>query len=94
MFDNRRKFSSFFLVLIVEIVVFVIGVQATELNNDLAKKDIFYLRNADKTDIIDTILSPYIWAENHECLAELSAIRNGLKNYEEWAIKGRSYLFS
>lgn len=32
------------------------------------------------------------WTESHNCLSELNAIKNGLNNLEEWAVKSRSNL--
>lgn len=55
--------------------------------NDQISPDIFDLRNFDASNAIKRILSGN-WTENHECLIELNAIKSGLNNHEEWAIRG------
>lgn len=36
--------------------------------------------------IIET-MSKHNWTENHECLVELLAIKNGIDNFEEWGLE-------
>lgn len=64
-------------------------VGATNLENNQIRADTFYLRNFNAPNAISGISSRY-WTENHECLIELNAIKNGIDQHEEWAIRGRS----
>lgn len=32
---------------------------------------------------------PYDWIENRDCFVELNAIENGVRNFDEWAIKSK-----
>lgn len=86
----RKNFDHFFILLFLvgEVVSSVIGVQATKVDNDKQiQTDLFYMRHFDTSSIVHRILSQE-WTENHGCLLELDAIKNGLQNHEEWAIKG------
>lgn len=50
------------------------------------KKNLFSIRNFDILNGIgETVFGN--WTSNEQCLAELHAIKNGLKNSEEWAFK-------
>ena len=76
-----------FLVLLFLISKLTIGIQANELDNNPIKNNTFYLRNLNLSSSISGIFS-YNWTENRECLIELNAIKNGIKNDELWAING------
>lgn len=83
--------QSYFLVLfylISQIALWTIGIQATESDNDQIQKDLFNLRKFNVSSAINGILN-HNWLENRECLIELNAIKNGLDNDEQWAMKGR-----
>lgn len=84
-----RQARIFFLLLFVgEIVSSAIGIESAKFNTEKSiRTDLFYMRNFNISNAIDGILSQK-WTENHECLAELNAIKTGLKNHEEWAIRG------
>ena len=79
---NKNRFLVF-LFLIGQIVQSVIGTRNKQIRTDL-----FSMRNFDISNAIDEILSRN-WTQNHECLIELNAIKNGIKNHEEWAIRGK-----
>lgn len=83
------KRQGFFLLLFIcEIVSSAIGNQSTVSSTVKSiQPDLFYMRNFDTSNAVDQILSQK-WTENHECLTELNAIRNGIKNHAEWAIRG------
>lgn len=53
-----------------------------QISYELFLKNDFNISNI----IIETI-SKHDWAENHECLLELNAIKNGIDNFEEWAFE-------
>lgn len=38
-------------------------------------------------NVVDAIVSGNSWTENHECLIELNAIRNGIESNDEWVTK-------
>lgn len=86
-----NRLSQYFFILLFsigQIISSVIGIQTKDVDNDIQiQADLFYLRNVDTSNIVDRILSRN-WTENHDCLLELNAIKNGLKNHEEWAIEG------
>lgn len=87
MFNNRRNFSG--LVVIFEIVLCVIGIVATKLDNDLVKQNIFSMKRVNIPNSISEILSHNNWTNNQDCLIELNAIQTGIENGERWAIQGR-----
>lgn len=51
------------------------------------KVNLFDMRYFDVSNAISEVLSTN-WTQNHECLTELRAIRDGLQKHEEWAIRG------
>lgn len=59
-------------------VVFYLFSQMVLLPNNI-DGHIFNIPNA-----IDTILSHSNWTENHECVIELNAIKDGIESNEEW----------
>lgn len=73
--------------IILSIVLFVFSVKCDRF--DEFKRNLFSIRNLDILSGIDGILSAK-WTQNQQCAAELSAIENGLKNFEEWAFKSES----
>lgn len=88
----QKKISVLLLLLIGQIILSSICVQSVQAINDDSNqvhRDLFYLRNFDASNLIERVLSPINWITNHECLAELTAIRDGLENHEEWAIRGK-----
>lgn len=85
------NFSIFSLFFIGQLILCSIGVQsaqATKSKYDQVKSDLFYFRSINTSNIIDRVLS-HNWTQNHECLTELKAIKTGLENHEEWALRGR-----
>lgn len=60
----------------------------SENYQNVAKIDMFSIRNVNLSNIADEILSQD-WADNPDCLNELNKIRNGLENSEKWAMKSR-----
>lgn len=88
--NNQNILSMLTLFLIGQLILLTICVQAIEPDYTKLEKQLFYLRNFNTSSIIDKILF-HNWTENHECLTELNAIRKGLQNHEEWAIRGKLY---
>lgn len=66
----------------------ILSMKAEESENGQLSKDFLSLRNFHRSKAIDEVLF-YNWTENHECLIELNAIKNGLDNYEEWAARSK-----
>lgn len=54
---------------------------------DRIKREIFTKSDLSISNLINESIS-YNWTENHNCLSELITIKDGLMNFEEWAIKG------
>lgn len=48
------------------------------------KKNLFAIRDF---DFLNTINDTVFWAQNQQCFTEFKAIKNGLKNSEEWAFQ-------
>lgn len=89
--NNQINFSTVSLVLIGQIILSSTSVQAIQWNHTKLENDLFYLRNFNTSNIIDRVLS-HNWTKNHECSTELNAIKKGLQNHEEWAIRGELYI--
>lgn len=89
MLRNRRNFSSLHLILIGEIVLSVIGIQAINLDNDRAKNYILSMKHLNIPKSISKVLSHSNWTDNQNCLTELNAIQNGLENDQQWAIRSK-----
>lgn len=85
---NIQKYH--FPITILQLLLFVFSVHCNDSENyqNVAKIDMFSIRNVNLSNIADEILSQD-WAENPDCLNELNKIRNGLKNSEKWAMKSR-----
>lgn len=81
MANHRGNFSALILFLIGELVICT---QAIQLNGD-----VFSMRHFNVPNSISRILS-YNWTDNQDCLIELNAIKNGLENDEQWAIRRTS----
>lgn len=47
--------------------------------------EIFSKTNFNISSVIMETISQHNWTENHECLVELTAIKNGIDNFDEWA---------
>lgn len=47
--------------------------------------EIFSKNNFNISSVIIETISQHNWTENRECLVELTAIKNGIDNFEEWA---------
>lgn len=79
----------FLLFLFSQNVSLVFGIQPTKFDIIIKqiRTDLFYMRDFNTSNAINGILS-HNWTENHECLMELNAIKIGLKNREEWAMRG------
>lgn len=83
-----KRQALLLLLFVCEIVSHAVGNQSTIISTEKPiRPDLFYMRNFDTSKAIDQILSQK-WIENHECLSELNAIRNGIENHDEWAIRG------
>lgn len=81
----------FFLLLIGQVISFSIsveGARATRWDYDQLRKDLIYLKYTNTSNVVDRILS-HNWEKNHECSTELTAIKTGWDNHEEWAIRGK-----
>lgn len=91
MLNNRRNSSPLYLIIICEIVLFVIGIQTTKLDNDLAKNDIFSVKHLNIPKSIRKVLSHNNWTDNQNCLTELNSLRNGLENDKHWALRGEQF---
>lgn len=52
------------------------------------KKDIFTQNDVSISSLISESMS-LNWTENQDCLNELIAIKNGLANFDEWAVKSK-----
>lgn len=89
MLNKRRNFSSLFLILIGEIVVSSIGIQASKLHNDLAERNIFSAKHLNIPESISQVLTHNNWTDNQNCLTELNEIQNGLENDQPWATRGK-----
>lgn len=85
---NQINFSKFFFL----IGQIVIGIRAIESNHNQFEKELFYIRNFDVSRAINEILT-YNWTKNQECLNEINAIKSGIENHEEWAIRGKLDFF-
>lgn len=68
------------------VILSAISIQAIESNNKQTIEDLIFMRNFNKSNAIDAILS-HNWTKNHECLMELNALKKGLIDHEGWAIK-------
>lgn len=49
------------------------------------KKHFYAKSDLNITNVIGEFMSQN-WTENHKCLTELIAIKNGINNFDEWAI--------
>lgn len=84
MLNNCRNSSLFYLILISEIVISVLGVQSS----DFAENRFFSVKHVNIPDLIRKVLSHNNWTDNQSCLTELNAIQNGLANDQQWAKRG------
>lgn len=55
---------------------------------DPIRIDIISKKNFNISNIVDEVLFGD-WTDNIHCLVELNAIKFGLTNFEEWAVKSR-----
>lgn len=62
----------------------VINVECNKF--DEFKRNLFSIKNFDILNGFNEIIFGN-WTQDQKCLAELHAIKNGLKNSEEWAYK-------
>ena len=85
--NHRNRLISLFLVSQILLVV-IGGIQANDSYKKLKLRNLFFMRNFNVSNAINEILSSN-WTENHKCLVELNAIKSGVNNYDEWAIKCR-----
>lgn len=88
----RHRSTLFYLAL------FVIGVQCDSptfrsqfFRFDDIKNDIRSLNSINISSVISEFTSHRDWMKNRNCLAELSAIKDGFENYEEWAFKCKTF---
>lgn len=81
------NFAASTRVLFAQIVLLSFGVRVIEADNAQIKRDLIYGLYANTSNILKEILS-HDWRENHQCLNELNAIKNGLDNHELWAFRG------
>lgn len=89
-FANNQSNFSLFAFLVGQLIFSSISVKAIESDDNQALREIIYLRSFDPANIINGILS-HNWIKNHDCLIELNAIKTGLENHEEWAIRGKQH---
>ena len=90
---NKNDFISKFEFLVL-ILVFVQCIDAKlNVNNQIypfnfeqIKFDLFSKSDFVKTNKFSEINSKN-WTKHHQCLVELNAIKNGMKNFEPWAIQ-------
>ena len=95
--------ESRILSLFYSIVLFVTCIQSSSSSSSISTDRDIYTNIAQIHDefwpdnyfnfpisIIESIQSmSHNWTENSDCLIELNAIRNGIQNSEEWAIKSK-----
>lgn len=89
--NNPNNFSMFCLLFIGQMVSFWISVESVQITKsdyDHLRKELIYLKYSNTSGIIDRILS-HNWTKNNECLSELSAMKTGWDNHEEWAVRGK-----
>lgn len=82
------KIKQYFFIILSTIFV-VISVECNKFVE--FKKNLFSIRNFDVLNGIHETLFGN-WTQDQQCLTELNAIKNGLKNSEEWAFKSKSML--
>ena len=70
------------------IILLLISISVECHNFDKFKKNLISVKNLDIFYGINEILFGN-WTQDRQCLTELNAIKNGLKNSEEWAFKGK-----
>ena len=85
MANNKNHSISLFLVGPIFLSI-ICGIQANDSYNDLKVRNLFPSNKFDISSAINGILSQN-WTQNQECLIELNAIKKGINNHEEWAIK-------
>lgn len=89
MVEKNKIDVSKLTILFGQIVLLVNGVHTIGSDRIEVQKELFYLKNFNTSNIVNGILT-YNWTQNQEeCLKELNAIKIGVENREEWAIKGR-----
>lgn len=79
--------QKYYFLVVLQLFLFVFSVHC----NDVAKIDLFSIRNVNLSNIVDEILIQD-WTENSDCLIELNKIRYGLENGEKWAMKSKLQL--
>lgn len=88
-----RNFSNVILLLIVVCVQcsFATKFQPNFINFEQIKHDLYSIRDLNVSNIISEISSQKNWLVNRECLVELTAIKHGLDEFDEWAVKRKKY---
>lgn len=62
-------------------------------NIEQFKLDLFFKNDLAQNDKLSSS-NPKNWTEHRQCLLELNAIKNGLMNFEPWAITCKSNIFN
>lgn len=65
--------------------------QPNFINFEQIKHDLHSMRDFNISNVISEVLSHKNWIENRECLMELTAIKHGFDDFEEWAVRSKEY---
>lgn len=85
-------FSKFQFIVIILICIHCIDAKLNvnhlyPFNFEQIKFDIFSTNDFTKNNKLGEFNSKNWTAEHHKCLLELNAIKNGMKNFEPWAVQ-------
>lgn len=61
--------------------------QPNYIDFEQIKHDLYAIRDFNISNVIREISSDKNWSGNRECLLELTAIRDGFDEFDEWAVK-------
>lgn len=91
---SKIRNSSNVILLLVVICVqrsFATKFQPSFVDFEQIKHDLHAIRDFNISNVISEILSHKNWMENRDCLTELTTIKHGLDDFEEWAVKREEY---
>lgn len=88
----RNLLSVILLVISVQ-CSFATKFQPNFINFQQIKDDLYAMRDFNISNVISEISSHKNWMKNRECLMELTAIKHGLDEFEEWAVTSKKYSF-
>lgn len=87
-----RSISSLILLVVCVQCSGATKLQPNFIDFEQIRDDLYSIRDLNISNVISEIASPKKWRKNPECLLELTAIKHGFEEFEEWAVKSEKFI--